>query len=85
MQFKRKRICGKTQKTYKEWQSDCGHYRICWRNEISGLGSARYYAAVRCDRGDDRSRRNRAGPARDQRNPDPAFGQHPFLAPKNVF
>ena len=54
MQFKRKRIRGKTQKTYKEWRSDCGHYRVCWRNEIPGLGSARYYAAVRCDRGDGR-------------------------------
>jgi|GEM_PF-3310044 len=54
MQFKRKRIRGKTQKTYKEWRSDCGHYRICWRNEIHGLGSARYYATVRSDRGDRR-------------------------------
>lgn len=52
MQFKRRRIRGKTQKTYKEWRSDCGHYRICWRNEIPGLGSARYYATARCDRGD---------------------------------
>ena len=54
MQFKRRRIRGKTQKTYKEWRSDCGHYRACWRNEIAGLGSARYYAAVCCDRGDGR-------------------------------
>jgi len=54
VQFKRKRIRGKTQKTYKEWRSDCGHYRVCWRNEIPALGSARYYATVRCDRGDGR-------------------------------
>jgi len=53
MQFKRRRIRGKTQKTYKEWRSDCGHYRICWRNEIPGLGSARYYATVRCRRPDE--------------------------------
>ena len=52
MQFKRKRIPGKTQKTYKEWRSDCGHYRVCWRNEIPSLGSARYYATVRSDQGD---------------------------------
>ena len=51
MQFKRKRIRGKTQKTYKEWRSNCGHYRVCWRNENPGLGSARYYATVRSDRG----------------------------------
>jgi len=54
MEFKRKRIRGKTQKTYKEWQSECGYYRVCWRNEIPSLGSARYYATVRCDRGDGR-------------------------------
>jgi len=52
MQFKRKRIRGKTQKTYKEWRSDCGHYRVCWRNELPSLGSTRYYATVRCNRGD---------------------------------
>ena len=52
MNFKRKRIRGKTQKTYKQWRSECGHYRICWRNEIHGLGSARYYATVRCLRPD---------------------------------
>ena len=55
MQFKRRRIRGKTQKTYKEWRSDCGHYRVCWRNEVSGLGPARYYATVRCARGDGRN------------------------------
>ena len=54
MQFKLKRIRGKTQKTYKEWRSHCGDYRVCWRNEISGLGSARYYATVCCCRGDGR-------------------------------
>ncbi len=52
MEFKRKRIRGKTQKTYKQWRSECGHYRICRRNEIPGLGSARYYATVRCCRPD---------------------------------
>ncbi|REJ65589.1 MAG: hypothetical protein DWQ31_16755 [Planctomycetota bacterium] len=52
MQFKRKRMKGKTQKTYKEWRSECGNYRICWRNEISSLGSARYYATVLCRRDD---------------------------------
>ena len=54
MQFKRRRIRGKTQKTYKEWRSDCGHYRVCWCNEIPGLGSARYHATVRCCRRDGR-------------------------------
>lgn len=54
MQFKRRRVPGKTQKTYKEWRSDCGHYRVCWRNEIPSLGPARYYATVRSDRGDGR-------------------------------
>lgn len=52
MQFNRRRIRGKTQKTYKEWQSDCRQYRVCWRNEIPSQGSSRYYAAVRCCRGD---------------------------------
>ena len=54
MLFKRRRIRGKSQKTYKEWWSGCGGYRVCWRNEIPGLGSARYYATVRCCRGDGR-------------------------------
>jgi hypothetical protein len=54
MQFRRRRVHGKTQTTYKEWRSDCGHYRLCWRNETPGLGSARYYATVRCCRGDSR-------------------------------
>ena len=52
MQFRRRRVRGKTQTTYKEWRSDCGHYRVFWRNEIPGLGSARYYATVRCRRDD---------------------------------
>jgi len=51
MQFRRKRVRGTTPKAYKEWRSGCGHYRVCWRNEIPDLGSARYYATVRCCRG----------------------------------
>ena len=52
MEFKRQRNPGKTHKTDKQWRSECGHYRICWRNEFPSLGAARYYAIVRCQRGD---------------------------------
>jgi len=52
MQFRRRRVRGRAPRAYKEWRSDCGHYRVCWRNEIPGLGSAQYYATVRCRRAD---------------------------------
>lgn len=45
----KKRIKGKTAKTYKEWYSDCDEYRITWRKEIFGVEvDPGYYACVRC-------------------------------------
>ncbi len=50
MIFKRKqRVKGRTTKTYREWWSDCGNYRITWRSEVSGVTvDPGYYACVRC-------------------------------------
>lgn len=45
----KKRIKGKSIKTYKEWWSDCGEYRITWRKEVFGVEvDPGYYACVRC-------------------------------------
>lgn len=42
-------IRGKSIKTYKEWWSDCGEYRITWRKEVFGVEvDPGYYACVRC-------------------------------------
>ena len=53
MNFKRKqRIKGRTAKTYKEWYSDCGQYRISWRNEVFGVAMVPgYHACVRSGEG----------------------------------
>jgi hypothetical protein len=50
MEFKqKKRIKGKTIKTYKEWWSNCGNYRITWRKEVAGIEvDPGYYACCRC-------------------------------------
>ena len=49
----RKRIKGRTVKTYKEWWSDCGNYRITWRKEVAGIAvDPGYYACVKCVRSD---------------------------------
>lgn len=37
MEFTRKRVQGKQQKSYKEWRDESGNYRIVWRNEIMGM------------------------------------------------
>ncbi len=48
---RKKRIKGRSAKTYKEWHSDCGQYRITWRSQVSGVEVApRYFACVRCVR-----------------------------------
>ncbi len=45
----RKRIKGRTVKTYKEWLSDCGEYRITWRREVFDVEvDPGFYACVRC-------------------------------------
>jgi hypothetical protein len=45
----KKRIKGKSIKTYKEWWSDCGEYRITWRKEFEGIEvDPGYFACVRC-------------------------------------
>jgi hypothetical protein len=45
----KKRIKGKTIKTYREWWSDCGNYRITWRNEVSGVEvDPGFFACVKC-------------------------------------
>lgn len=47
MEFTRIRKRGRTQKTYREWKSDCGHYRIIWRSEAFGVElPPRFYATV---------------------------------------
>lgn len=47
----KKRIPGKTVKTYKEWWSDCGNYRITWRKEVSGVEvDPAFFSCVRCVR-----------------------------------
>jgi len=33
----RKRIKGKSVKTYKEWYDETGEYRITWRKEAFGI------------------------------------------------
>jgi len=50
MDFKqKKRIKGRTVKTYREWWSDCGEYRITWRNGVFGVEvDPGFYACVRC-------------------------------------
>ena len=50
MNFKqKKRIKGKSIKTYKEWCSDCGNYRITWRKEVFDIEvDPGYYACVKC-------------------------------------
>jgi hypothetical protein len=50
MNFKqKKRIKGRTVKTYREWWSDCGEYRITWRSEVFGVEvDPGFYACVRC-------------------------------------
>lgn len=50
MDFKqRKRIKGRSVKTYKEWWSECGEYRITWRKEVFGVEvDPGFYACVRC-------------------------------------
>ena len=45
MEFKRKRVHGKTTEIHKRWVSNCGDYRVEWRNELPGGGS--FYAMVR--------------------------------------
>ena len=48
---RKKRIKGRSAKTYKEWHSDCGQYRITWRSQVSGVEvTPRYFACVRCVR-----------------------------------
>lgn len=43
------RIKGRTVKTYKEWLSDCGNYRITWRKEVFGIEvDPGFFACVRC-------------------------------------
>ncbi len=45
----KKRIKDKSVKTYKEWRSDCGEYRITWRKEVQGVEvDPGYHACVRC-------------------------------------
>ena len=45
----KKRIKGKSIKTYREWWSDCGEYRITWRKEVFGVEvDPGYFACVRC-------------------------------------
>jgi len=45
----KKRIPGKSVKTYKEWWSDCGQYRITWRKEVHGVEvDPGFFACVRC-------------------------------------
>lgn len=47
MEFARIRVRGRTQKTYREWRSDCGNYRIVWRIEVFGVEvPPRFYATV---------------------------------------
>jgi hypothetical protein len=47
--FARKRVKGRTAKTYKEWYSGSGQYRINWRSEVAGVQVDPYYqACVRC-------------------------------------
>lgn len=52
MNFNRKkRIKGRSAKTYKEWHSDCGQYRITWRSQVCGVDMPpRYFATIRCVR-----------------------------------
>ena len=48
---RKKRIKGRSAKTYKEWHSECGQYRITWRSQVFGIEvPPRYYACVRCVR-----------------------------------
>jgi len=43
------RIKGKSVKTYREWWSDCGNYRITWRREVNGVSvDPGFYACCRC-------------------------------------
>jgi hypothetical protein len=45
----RTRIKGKSVKTYREWWSDCGNYRITWRREVNGVAvDPGFYACVKC-------------------------------------
>lgn len=45
----KKRIKGKSVKTYKEWWSDCGQYRISWRREVNGVEvDPGFFACVHC-------------------------------------
>ncbi len=49
MNFKRKRVKGRSAKTYKEWHSDCGQYRITWRRQVAGVEvPPGYWACCRC-------------------------------------
>jgi hypothetical protein len=48
MEFTRKQVRGKNQKTYKEWRDESDNYRIVWRNEFMGLDLPdAFYATVR--------------------------------------
>jgi len=45
----RKRVKGKSVKTYKEWYDETGEYRITWRKEVYGVQvDPGYFACVRC-------------------------------------
>jgi len=49
MEFKRKRIRGRDQKTYREWYDESRQYQIRWRSMWEGIQVIpAYYALVRC-------------------------------------
>jgi hypothetical protein len=46
MEFKRRKIKGRSSDTYKEWVSDCGFFRITFHNNY---GFRHYYACVKVE------------------------------------